>query len=69
MFLTDKQVRRLTGLPAAERAAQIQWLEAHRVRHWVNAAGKPIVPVSEITAPGASPPPGGWAPDFSKIGA
>lgn len=66
MFLTDRQVRRLTG--ELNKTAQISWLESNRIRHWINAAGKPIVPCSEIATPGAMPlAAGGWTPDFSKV--
>lgn len=65
MFLSDRQVRRLTG--ENEKSAQIRWLVAQGVRHWVNAAGKPIVPVSEIEAPGTRATAPGWSPDFSRM--
>ena len=67
MFLTDRQIRRLTG--ELEKAAQIRWLEANRVRHWITACGKPIVPCSEIVGSSASAPSAAWSPDYSKVGA
>lgn len=67
MFLTDAQIRRLTG--HREKHAQADWLRANGVRYWVNAAGKPIVPCTEITSPGAAPVAPGWQPDFSRVAA
>lgn len=64
MFLTDAQVRRLTG--EQEKSAQVRWLVKEGVRHWVNACGKPVVPCSAIDTPWKSEPQG-WAPDFSRM--
>lgn len=66
VFLTDSQVRRLTGLN--DKDAQLDWFRSKGIRHWENAAGKPIVPVCEIERPGQVPTSGGWSPDFSRIG-
>lgn len=66
MFLTDAQVTRLTG--EREKGAQIGWLKANGVRHWVNAQGKAVVPVSAIDAPWKPPEEQpGWSPDFSGV--
>ena len=64
-FLTDAHIRKLTGL--REKAAQIGWLKANGVRHFVNAAGKPVVPWSAIDAPGSNYTVTGWTPDFSQL--
>jgi hypothetical protein len=41
MFLTADELARLTGY--RRPSAQIRWLKARRVRHFVNAAGLPVV--------------------------
>lgn len=41
MFLTADEVRELTGY--RQSAAQIRWLQQHRVHHFVSGKGKPIV--------------------------
>lgn len=46
MFLTDEQLRELTG--RQRPAAQIRWLRANGLRHWVRADGHPVVPVSAV---------------------
>jgi hypothetical protein len=66
MFLTDRQIIRLTGL--REKSAQVKWLVDHQIRHWVNAAEKPVVPCSAIDAPWKPEPSAAtWSPDFSKL--
>lgn len=64
MFLSDKEVRRLTG--TSDRAEATAWLAKNGIRHWVNAAGKIIVPASAIDAQ-APESAGGWSPDFSGL--
>lgn len=41
MFLTPDDLIVLTGL--RRPSAQAKWLRAHRVRHYVNAGGRPVV--------------------------
>jgi len=41
MFLTDDELRKLTGLK--RRKAQVAWLRSRRIRHYVNALGFPVV--------------------------
>jgi hypothetical protein len=41
MFLQPDELRVLTG--RARPRAQIEFLRAHRIRHIVNAVGKPVV--------------------------
>lgn len=41
MFLEPSELVRLTGY--RRPSAQARWLRAHRIRHFVNAAGLPIV--------------------------
>ena len=41
LFLQPDELRALTG--RARPKAQIEFLRAHRIRHIVNAAGKPVV--------------------------
>ena len=65
MFLTDAEIRRLTGLRGREQ--QIEWLVRHGIRHFVNAAGKPIVPKSVIDTPWKQTEGTAWAPDYSKL--
>lgn len=48
MFLTRDQLDVLCG--CKRKARQIAWLKANRVKHWVNAAGWPVVPRSAIDA-------------------
>ena len=64
MFLTDQQVRRLTG--TTDKTKAVEWLAKAGIRHWVNAAGKIIVPASAVdqSAPSQG---GGWTPDFSRL--
>jgi hypothetical protein len=40
-FLTAEERRELTG--HARAAAQIRWLKSRRIRHFINAAGQPVV--------------------------
>lgn len=65
-FLSDRDVRRLTGL--LEKGAQVAWLQDNGVHHWVSACGKPVVPWSAVEHPDArSSPAKGWAPDFTHL--
>lgn len=41
MFLTDDELRTLTGSP--QKGRQAEWLRAHRIRHYVNLEGRPVV--------------------------
>lgn len=41
MFLTPEELRELTG--RAHPSRQIAYLKAHRIRHYVNAGGRPVV--------------------------
>lgn len=41
MFLTTDELVTLTGL--VRPSSQARWLRAHRVRHFVNAAGRVVV--------------------------
>lgn len=45
-FLTDSELLDLTGYRIP--AYQVKWLTKHGIRHWVNKAGRPAVPRSEI---------------------
>jgi hypothetical protein len=46
MFLTAAELAELTGykLPGKQRA----WLARNGIAHWVNAAGRPVVPRAAI---------------------
>lgn len=46
MFLTDEQLRELTGY--VKRSKQIEWLTRNRVPHRVNAAGRPVVLADQV---------------------
>lgn len=41
MFLTADELVTLTGL--RRPSAQIRWLRARRIRHYVNAVGHPVI--------------------------
>ncbi len=65
LFLTKDQLKRLTGTRI--RKAQIAWLRKQGMRFWVNLAGDPIVPRSEVGATVApqnvaQAAPGAWEP-------
>lgn len=49
MFLTDAQLRDLTGYRLA--AYQVRWLQKAGIHHYVRADGKPRVPVSAVDNP------------------
>lgn len=46
MFLTPDDLRILTGYRIP--AYQIRWLTRNGIRHWVNRAGRPVVPRAAI---------------------
>jgi hypothetical protein len=52
-FLTPDEIRELTGY--RQHAAQIRWLQREGIRHWVNANGRPVVPLSSINPRGGEP--------------
>lgn len=61
LFLTREQIDELTG--CKRKAAQAQWLRANRIKHWINAAGWPVVPRSAIdAAPAAAQAVPAWQP-------
>jgi hypothetical protein len=64
MFLTPDELRELTG--RARPTAQAAWLREHRIRHYVNAAGRPVVARAWIGA-GDVPGPQPATPDFAAI--
>lgn len=41
MFLTPDELLELTGL--RRPSAQIRWLRSRHIRHYVNAAGHPVI--------------------------
>lgn len=45
-FLSNEELVTLTGYKVA--AYQIRWLAREGIRHWVNRAGRPVVPISAI---------------------
>lgn len=51
-LLTADEVRELTGYQ--KPSLQIAWLRRNGVPHFVNAAGRPIVPASLVSQPTAS---------------
>lgn len=66
-FLTDSEVRRLTG--TGEKLEQLEYLREKGIRHWgPNRAGKIIVPRSAIDGEPEVQITGGWAPDFKSLG-
>lgn len=68
MFLTKRQLRSLTGIPATEPERQLAYLNERGIRNFgINAAGRLIVPCSVIDAPTAAPASPTWTPDFSKV--
>lgn len=62
MFLSREQIDVLTG--CKRKATQVAWLKTNKVKHWVNAAGWPVVPRSAIDAapPGARQAQPAWEP-------
>lgn len=65
VFLTPDELRELTG--RARPKAQIAYLRAKRIRHYVNAAGRPVVAkawLGIIEEGAAANDPG---PDFAAI--
>lgn len=46
MFLTPAELAELTGYKIP--AYQVRWLVRNGVRHWINRAGRPVVPRSAI---------------------
>jgi hypothetical protein len=52
MFLTPNELRTLTG--RAHKSRQVEFLKAHRIRHYVNAEGRPVVAAAWIVG-GTSP--------------
>lgn len=48
-FMTAEALEDMTGL--TQSAAQIRWLKANRVLHWVRADGKPRVPLDKRGVP------------------
>ena len=50
MFLSDADLQTLTG--RTRRKAQIAWLRARRVKHYVNALGYPVVAWAWLDAGG-----------------
>jgi hypothetical protein len=64
VFLSDAELRQLTG--RARPRAQIAWLREHRVRHYVNAADRPVVARAWLGA-GNDPAPSLMIPDFAAI--
>ena len=55
LFLTREEVAELTG--AKTRAKQVQVLQRNGVRHWINAAGWPVVARSAVDGLQAPPAP------------
>ena len=45
MYMTPEQLHELSGL--RQSAAQIRWLKANSIQHWVRADGKPRVPLDK----------------------
>lgn len=54
MFLTTRQLRRLTGIPSSDPQAQLAYLNERGIPFEVNVCGRPWVPVNFINNP---PPP------------
>lgn len=48
-WLTDDELIELTG--KRQRSKQIAWLQSSGLRHFINAAGVPIVPISSLDTP------------------
>jgi hypothetical protein len=46
LFLTHAELAALTGYKIP--TYQVRWLARNGVRHWVNKAGRPVVPKSAI---------------------
>lgn len=64
LFLQEKDIDEFTGIKGRKPEKielQSKWLKEHRVKHWVNAARRIIVPraVIEQNAPSAPEP---WQP-------
>jgi hypothetical protein len=64
VFLTVPELRQLTG--RARPKAQVAWLREHRVRHYVNAAGQPVVAWAWIGVGHDKPVPVA-VPDFAAL--
>lgn len=70
-FLTDRDLRHLTGIPGRGpdvTTARARWLAQAGIRHWVNAAGKIVVPRSAIDTPQESREAPSWSPDPATFG-
>ena len=65
LFLTPEELVKLTGYVQA--AAQVRWLKANRLVHYVRADGRPAVPVSAIDANEKAPAPGRIGPDLDAV--
>lgn len=67
LFLTDEEVRELTG--RARKGDQVAWLRTAGIAFFVNAAGRPIVTRAQFTgaAPQAANAPA-WTPAAAKGG-
>src|SRR5689334_22074432 len=53
LFLTRDEVAELTG--GRTRAVQIRVLQSNGTRHFINASGWPVVPISAVTGERANP--------------
>lgn len=65
MFLTHEQLVDLTGL--SQGAAQIRWLKAHGITHWVRVDGKPRVPMAAVEGRSSASPAELTQPDFGAL--
>lgn len=68
MFLTPRQLRRLTGVSGDDPEGQLRFLNERGIRNFgVNRAGLVIVPCSAVEGTQAKPEPAPWQPDFSRV--
>lgn len=67
MFLTEEQLVDLTGL--TQPAAQVRWLKANGVRHFVRADGHVRVPKKAVEGEDAGAGPVSAQPDFGALSA
>lgn len=62
-LLSDQEVIKLTGY--RRPSTQAKWLKANKIRHWINGAGRVIVPCSALDAVGVEKQ--GIFPNFEAI--
>jgi hypothetical protein len=64
LFLKPPEVDELTGIKKHPQKIEVQsqWLKSHRIRHWLNAAQRIIIPRAEIEYGKPAPESETWSP-------